>query len=51
MNPGKERFKVAAAQVTPVFLDREATVDKACAVIAEAGRGDARLVVFPESFI
>jgi len=47
----RERFTVAAAQVTPVFLDREATVDKACAVIAEAGRGDARLVVFPESFI
>jgi nitrilase len=32
-------------------LDREATVEKACDLIAEAGRNEARLVVFPESFI
>src|SRR5215207_1061828 len=42
---------VAAVQATPVILDREATIDKACALIAEAADRDARLIVFPESFV
>src|SRR5690242_17805325 len=46
-----EPFRVAAAQLSPVFLDREATVDRACDAIAEAARGGARLVVFPEGFV
>ena len=44
-------FKIAAVQAFPVFLDREATVDKACRLIAEAASQGARLIVFPESFI
>ena len=44
-------FKVAAVQATPMFLDREATIDKACELIAEAGSKGARLIVFPEAFI
>ncbi len=43
--------KVAAAQVSPYFLDIDKTVKKACDVILEAGDNDANLVVFPEAFI
>nr|AAR97485.1 nitrilase [uncultured organism] len=44
-------FTVAAAQASPVFLDRDATLQKACGLIADAGRAGARLIVFPEAFI
>ncbi len=44
-------IKVAAAQATPVFLNKKATVEKACRYIAEAGKNGAKLVVFPEAFI
>ena len=44
-------FKIAAVQTSPVFMDREATVAKACELIAEAGQSGARLVVFPEAFV
>ena len=44
-------IKIAAVQAAPVFLDRDATVDRACARIAEAGAAGAKLVVFPESFV
>ncbi len=48
---GGDTFTVAAVQAAPVFLDRDATVTKACDLIGQAGRARARLVVFPESFI
>lgn len=44
-------FKAAAVQAAPCFLDSHATVAKACDLIAEAARNDARLVVFPEVFV
>lgn len=42
---------VAAVQATPVFLDREATTDKVCALVQEAAGQGAELIVFGESFI
>lgn len=43
--------RVAAVQAEPVVLDLDATVGKACDLIAEAGRGGAKLIVFPELFV
>jgi len=45
------KIRVAAIQAGPVFMNREATVDKACRLIREAGNNGARLVAFPEAFI
>ena len=44
-------YKVAAIHVGPVFLDMAATGEKTCALIREAARHGARLVVFPETFL
>jgi nitrilase len=45
------KFKVAAAQAAPVFLDRERTTDKACQLIRAAGKEGAKIIGFPECFI
>lgn len=44
-------IKVAAAQLSPVFLNKTRTVEKACSAILEAGENGAKLIVFPEAFI
>ncbi|MDQ3505458.1 MAG: carbon-nitrogen hydrolase family protein [Actinomycetota bacterium] len=41
----------AAVQATPVFLDREATIDKVVDLTAKAAAEGAGLVVFPEAFV
>ena len=46
-----ESYKIAVVQAAPVYMDRDATVEKACRLIAEVGRNGARLAVFPEAFI
>ena len=43
--------RVAAVQAAPVFLDRDATVDKAGELIDKAAGEGAELVVLPESFV
>jgi nitrilase len=45
------KIKIAAAQLTPVFLNKEKTLEKACRAISEAGNHGAKLIVFPEAFI
>lgn len=45
------KFKAAAVQAAPAFLDLDAGIDKAIGLIEEAARGGARLVAFPECWI
>lgn len=45
------KFKAAAVQASPVFLDVDATVEKSVAIIKEAAGNGASLVAFPEVFI
>lgn len=45
------RFKAAACHVAPVFLDSMGTAEKAAALIEEAARAGASLVVFPEGYM
>ncbi len=48
---GIKRFKVAAVQAAPVFLNLGASVGKACQIISDAGREGARIIGFPEGFL
>jgi nitrilase len=51
VNSIPQPFKVAAVQHAPVFLNKDATIDKACELIAQAASEGAKLAVFPEAFI
>ena len=44
-------FTLAAVQATPVFLDREASIDKACGLIEQAGAKGSDLAVFGETWV
>lgn len=45
------KFKAAAVQTAPYFLDTQATIDKVLRIIGDVAEEGARLVVFPEVFI
>jgi nitrilase/aliphatic nitrilase len=45
------KFRAAAVQAAPVFLDRDATIDKLDRMVKDAKEQGADLVVFPESFV
>src|SRR5688572_9636037 len=49
--PTRGELRVAAVQGTPVFLDRQATLQVVAAEIFRAATAGADLVVFPESFV
>ncbi|MGP9791593.1 carbon-nitrogen hydrolase family protein [Roseinatronobacter sp. NSM] len=51
MNKQKTKFRAAAVQAAPVFLDLDASVDKAISLIEEAAGNAADLIAFPETFI
>jgi nitrilase len=44
-------FRAAAVQASPVFLDTDATVDKAISLMREAASHGAKIVAFPEVFV
>ncbi|HUG26074.1 carbon-nitrogen hydrolase family protein [Piscinibacter sp.] len=45
------KYKVAAVQAAPIWLDLDATVDKCIRLIQEAADKGCKLIAFPETFI
>ena len=45
------KLKVAAVQASPVYMNMDASVEKACGLIRQAAEKGAQLVVFPEAFL
>jgi nitrilase len=48
---GRASVKVAIVQTSPVFLDLDASIEKACIKIKEAAAQGAELIVFSESWL
>jgi predicted amidohydrolase len=47
----KDEFKLAAIQAAPVYFDREASTEKACRLIKEAGAMGATIAAFGETWL
>lgn len=45
------KVRVAAVQAGPVYMDLDASVEKACVLIKDAAKKGAQLVGFPEAFL
>ncbi len=43
--------KIAIIQEAPVFLEKQATIEKARSLVGEASKNGAKLIIFPETFI
>lgn len=48
---GKDKVKVAIAQASPVFLDRDKTLAKARNLATKAASSGAQMLVFPEAWV
>ncbi len=47
----KTSYKIAIVQTSPIFLNKNATVELACDLIKEAAKSGASIILFPEAFI
>ena len=47
----KNTFIIATIQASPIFMDLDATIAKACKLIQKAAKKGANLAVFPEAFV
>ena len=47
----KNIFTIATIQASPVFMDLDATIGKACKLIKKAAKKGASLAIFPEAFV
>ena len=45
------KYKIAIAHVAPVFLELEATIEKASSLIREAAQHGSQMIVFPEVYV
>ena len=51
MGNGNDRLKVGMAQISPVWLDKEKTLEKVVSYIQNAGREKCDLTVFGEAVL